>query len=132
MSIDNNPGVLCSGVTSHKTRTKHDLVARVFPRSKQFVWFFLRSHWLLKVFFSLQLYHCDYFGFGFATINQSINRLFIHIACSELEISFKIHTWYVYTQSKIALIAVCYRPFTSDGKDFLLTVLIILIVNLAR
>ena len=37
LSIDSNPGVLCSGVPSHKTRTKHDLIARVFPRSTQFV-----------------------------------------------------------------------------------------------
>ena len=35
-----------------KLETNHDLVAHVFPRFGHFAFFFLSSHWLVKVFSS--------------------------------------------------------------------------------
>ena len=32
----------------------------------------LSSHWLFKEFSFVRIYHCDYFGFGFTTLNQKV------------------------------------------------------------
>ena len=43
---------------SCKTKANHDLVARVFPRFRQFVYSQLNSHWLFRVFSFLLISGC--------------------------------------------------------------------------
>ena len=56
-----------------KTKTNHDLVARVFPRLGSLV-FALSSHWLLKVFSCLSIGCCDYLGL---VLRHSIEKRFV-------------------------------------------------------
>ena len=65
---------------SHKFRRQvfalllHNTVGRLhFPRALgTLVVFPLNSHWLFKEFSFVRIYHCDYFGFGFTTLNQKV------------------------------------------------------------
>ena len=52
----------------------HNTVGRLhFSRALgTLVVFPLNSHWLFKEFSFVRIYHCDYFGFGFTTLNQKV------------------------------------------------------------
>ena len=52
-----------------KTKTKHDLLARVFPRYRMFGRF-LSFHWPLQVFSFHRIGRRDYFGFVLMTLNR--------------------------------------------------------------
>ena len=52
-----------------KTKTKHDLLARVFPRFRMFGRF-LSFHWPLQVFSFHRIGRRDYFGFVLMTLNR--------------------------------------------------------------
>ena len=47
-----------------KTETNCDLVARVFPRFRQFACFALSFHWLFEIFLLAMISLCDCVGFG--------------------------------------------------------------------
>ena len=55
-----------------KIKTNRDLVARVFPRFRQFVRFYLSFHWLRKEFSFPLIGRCDSFGYGFSTLNRKV------------------------------------------------------------
>ena len=51
-------------------KTNHDLVIRVFPRLKQFAFFFtLTSNWPMMMYALILIGRQDDFGFGFSTLN---------------------------------------------------------------
>lgn len=52
-----------------KLNTDHDLVACVYPRSRNCGWFYLEFSSALKGNF-LSFDSCGYFGFGFKTLNR--------------------------------------------------------------
>ena len=53
-----------------KLKTNHDLVIRVFPRLKQFAFFFtLTSNWPMMMYALILIGRQDDFGFGFSTLN---------------------------------------------------------------
>ena len=62
-------------------KTKTDLVTFVFPRFRQFFVSTLSSHWLGKVFSFLPIGCCDYFGFGYETLNRKACLLVIIKEC---------------------------------------------------
>ena len=54
---------------SCKTKANHDLVARVFPRFRQFVYSQLNSHWLFRVFSFLLI--SGYYNFDLVLLDLS-------------------------------------------------------------
>ena len=60
-----------------KTKTNSDLVVRVFRALDSLAVFTLSSHWLSKIFCFLLIGRCDYFGFGFMTLNRKA----LHTKC---------------------------------------------------
>ena len=56
-----------------KLTSNHDLVARVFPRFRQFGFFFyFECYWLLKVFSFLLIGRCINFGFGLTQLKTAL------------------------------------------------------------
>ena len=63
-------------------KTKTDLVTFVFPRFRQFCrLYFEFPYWLGKVFSFLPIGCCDYFGFGYETLNRKACLLVIIKEC---------------------------------------------------
>ena len=69
--------VLLSQPIRCKTKTNSDLVVRVFRALDSLAVFTLSSHWLSKIFCFLLIGRCDYFGFGFMTLNRKA----LHTKC---------------------------------------------------
>lgn len=96
-----------------KTNTNLDLVAHVFPRFRQFTWFYFRfllaltglfdSYWLLQVFPFLMIGRCDYFVFFFLTV-LNLKVLYLRRAPLHLRFKFSILMLYSYLVVKNSFI----------------------------
>ena len=61
----------------YKTETSQELVARVFPRFAQSACLYFEFSLKIKGIFLLVIGYYNYFGFGFATVNQKALYLMI-------------------------------------------------------
>ena len=64
-----------------KRNTDHDLVACVYPRSRNCGWFYFEFSSALKVNF-LSFGYCGYFGFGFKTLEKALYHAITDLAAS--------------------------------------------------
>ena len=60
-----------------KTKTNHDLVAHVFPRFRQFCWFYFEFSLALRDIFLYLIGRCYYFCFGLTALDSHVLKMLL-------------------------------------------------------